>query len=100
MMEWGPQLKILEKEQDQGRHVPALDNRPEVEDHLLGIWEAYSILDAARHWGQGFPQPISMTEMQAYAALKNLVQWEVAELIGFVQYLDECYLRRMAQRNK
>lgn len=100
MTEWGPQLKVLQAEQDRGRSVPALDNRPEIETHLIPIWDGYSTLDAARHWGHGFPQPIALQEIEAYVRMKGWTRREVDELIGFVQYLDGCYLRRMAQRNK
>lgn len=100
MIEWGPQVKALEREAERGRSIPALENRPDLEPHLIWVWEAYSTLDKSRQWGAGFPQPISLVELESYARLNRIRRAEVDELIRTVQHLDACYLERMAQRKK
>jgi hypothetical protein len=100
MIEWGPQIKALEREQERGREVAALDSRPVVPIHLAFTWNCYSMLDGSRQWGQGFPQPIALHDIQALVNMYQLRLDEVDDLIEAVQYLDGVYLERMAQRAK
>lgn len=100
MIEWGPQVKALEREQERGRTIQALDNRPALLPHLIFIWNCYSMMDSARGWGQGFPQPITVEAMDAVRRIYDLGPSEVDDLIEAVQYLDGAYLARMAQRAK
>ena len=44
MIEWGPQVKALEREQERGRTIQALDNRPALLPHLIFIWNCYSMM--------------------------------------------------------
>lgn len=80
--------------------MPALQSMPQLEPHLSTWWEAYSHIDNSRQWGQGFPQPITLVEIEAYARLKDFAQSEIDDLIFYVQYLDGVYLQRLAGRNK
>lgn len=100
MIEWGPQAKALAREAERGRTVEALENQPTVPAHLVWIWDAYAQLDRSRAWGAGFPQPIALAELNAYASLRRLNPSEVDEMIECVQHLDAAYLERMAQRKK
>jgi len=99
-MEWGPHLKGLLKAEEQGIHVPTLDTMPELDDLLAQYWDAFTTLDSAREWGQGFPQPIRLIEIEAYARMKQYARSELDVLIRYVQYLDREYLSRQAERKK
>ena len=84
--------------QQQGQFIQALEDRPMAAANVEWAWRAYVILDRSRQWGQGFPQPIQVSEMMAYATGRNLRPGAIDELIEIVQDLDSEYLQRLARR--
>lgn len=97
-MEWGPQLKHLKRFAEAGQSVPALENQPLVSSHMDWAWKGYVVLDKSRQWGQGFPQPIQVTEIMAYATGRNMSPGAIDDLIDMVQHLDGVYLSRLSRR--
>ena len=99
-LEWGPQVKHLRRIADTGQRVPALESRPVPGSHISWIWEGFATLDIHRSWGQGFPQPISLSDILAYGQLTEMGRDQMETFLFYVEFLDGKYLDRMANRKK
>lgn len=91
-LEWGPHAKALERHQQRGAKIAALDRKPVVPDYLLPYWAAYLLLSAARRISPGFgtavADPVSYAEIEAYCRLYGWQGEDAAELAFFVRALE------------
>lgn len=100
-MTWGHEIEYLEKiREDMGIMPKGLANMPE--RHELGefLFTAFNTLSSSRHYNDGSPLPISITEMWAYCGLASLD--DADERLSFVraiQKMDNAYLTVVAKRN-
>ena len=86
---------------DTGVRVPSLENRPDLFVHLNDYWSAFISLDRGRyHGGTGFPQPITLAEIKAYADLHNFKEYELGELCHYVREIDSIYLKIQADKRE
>ena len=71
-MRWGQNLSFLEKQEEQGESVPALDERPELNPWLQLPWQAF--LDLHRHRSVGYgASPFTLESIIAWMDLYGVV---------------------------
>lgn len=102
-MEWsldvGPHIKALEKVEEQTGNTPAmLLNQPDLYPDMYWVWTAYSVLDKGRQWGFNGPQPILVSEIEAYCRLNNIE--DRSDLIRYIQLMDGEYLSHHREKLK
>lgn len=86
---------------ERGRPVPSLEKRPDLFPHLTDYWLAFITLDKSRYFGgMGFPQPITINEIKAYAEVNGFGIDELPDLQYYVRELDTIYLKRQAEKAK
>lgn len=92
--------QIIERGEDP-ENYPILKGRPEIWPDLFWVWEAFSFLSSSRQMGFNGPQPISLTEILAYAEFRGIHSPdEREELLHHVQKLDSQYLQDSATKAK
>jgi hypothetical protein len=97
-MEWGPHLKNLEKLQDRGVRVKALEGRPYVPEYLEDFWHAYQSLDRCRQHGVSGPQPIQHSEIACYCDLHGWTG-EFPVILAFLcRELDNRVFKKLEER--
>ncbi len=81
-----------------GKDVPEWTNRPILFEDLQRIWEAFWILHRSRRSSiSGSPEPISVSEMIAYAKCFNI---PVKRFVDAVQILDNEFMICIAEARK
>ena len=93
-MEWNlevaPHFDTLERVEDQTGKTPAmLLRQPMLHPGIVWAWEAFGILDKGRQWGYSGPQPILVSEIEAYCRLKEIV--DRSDLVKYIQQMVEKY---------
>lgn len=91
-------MLAVAKQKASARKIIDANLGPDLPPLLGHIWAMYTALDCART-GNGFgPNPISYSEMDAYARLSGvtLATWEVNAL----KRLDLAYLRTLAEERE
>ena len=48
----------------------------------------------------GFPQPITLNEIKAYAEMNGFGKEELPELVHYIRELDSIYLKNRAEKAK
>lgn len=92
--------QIIDRGEDP-ENYPILKSAPEIWPDLGWIWEAFTYLNACRQAGFNGPQPISLTEILAYAQYRGITcPDERDELLYHVQKLDVLYMTEQANRAK
>ncbi|TFH65747.1 MAG: hypothetical protein E4G91_01320 [Candidatus Zixiibacteriota bacterium] len=74
-----------------GKTPKMLLEQPELLPLLSEEWDAFATLDKARQHGFSGPQPITLTEIEAFCRLNDPPDRD--QLIKYIQKLDEAYLR-------
>lgn len=64
----------------------------EIYDDLIWVWNAFWRLSAARDIGFDRPNRIKVSEIKALAELKRLAPHKAADLLFYVDVLDECWM--------
>lgn len=91
-IEVGPHIKTLEKVEEKTGKTPAmLDGQPPLHPLILWVWEAFSVLDKGRQWGNSGPQPIQISELESYCRMNNIA--DHSDLVRYIQKMDGEYLR-------
>jgi hypothetical protein len=68
---------------------PALENRPDLDAHLFGVWSAFNQLSKFRQYGFSGPQPLEFESISAYLALSGIIDPdEVDEYVHLLAVLD------------
>lgn len=79
---------------------PILVSRPALWADLVWIWEAYIHLSTSRQLGFSGPQPLSISEVLAYADFRGIHNLdEREELLHHVQALDQIFMADFNARN-
>ena len=65
--------------------------QPMLHPGIVWAWEAFGILDKGRQWGYSGPQPILVSEIEAYCRLKEIV--DRSDLVKYIQQMDGVYLK-------
>lgn len=102
-MRYGKHVKALEKMAKRGKlKGPArlLGNRPQLDKHLVHLWEAFQRLATCRPLTMGGPGPIPWTAVDQYAVRYRYVGYQYDELIHFVEFLDGVYLQSQVSAGK
>ena len=89
---WHEKLEFLEGLQDEGKNVPSLDDRPELDPALMGYWEAFHVLSPSRAMGMTVGY-IPLEEMRAYMdifSVEDSVERE--RLVLYIQALDRVFV--------
>ena len=64
-MEWGNYAKQLEAMEKRGRKISALQNKPELFDDLVPVWQAFNQLHSGRQGGLGI-NPLRTSDIIQY----------------------------------
>jgi hypothetical protein len=101
-LKWGHELgTLLEIWESTGIKPKGLHERPLLQEDLHDIWQAYSMLHACRSAGFSGPNPISMTEIQAYlSVIQENDTEERMRLLTFIKMLDSMYLGHAYDESK
>ena len=87
-MQWGASLSALEDRALKGHRIGALDGRPEVEDHNLFYWNAFSLLTGSRDAGFSLGC-IPLSEIEAFCRLARIEDVEERmEFVHIIQAMD------------
>ena len=73
-------------------------DQPELFDHLAWVWEVYIILDRSRQFGFNGPQPIMLSDIEAYARLHDVT--DRSDLIRYIQLMDGEYISHEREKLK
>lgn len=68
-MEWGGQLSTLLEMQEAGMTPQALEDRPKLEQRFVRLYRDFLLLHSARTAGQTGPNPLPLSELQAFLAM-------------------------------
>jgi len=79
-LEWGNYAQQLEKIAAKGKRVPAIENRPELFDDLIPIWQAFEQLHSGRQSGFGI-SPLRTSDILTYLNFRQIDDLEFYELI-------------------
>lgn len=61
---------------------------------LYWVWDVYTILNSQRQVSQYGPQPLSVSDIQAVAAMKGIETYEdLSDLLLFIPTLDRTFLK-------
>jgi hypothetical protein len=85
----------------QGQRVKAIDNRPEVEPHLIPVWDAYVSLERDRSFSMGGPGPIPFSAIDRYAeryGISNIAEFD--RLRRLIMAMDSEYLKFVDEKAK
>lgn len=78
--------------EEKGEDIPALRNKPELEDYLRPYWEAFYVLTHSRQVGFGIGA-IPLSEIDAYLRLYGIDDPEERdELVFFIREMDMEFL--------
>lgn len=71
-----------------------LTDQPLLDEFLEDEWDAFCALDRGRQWGFNGPQPIMISEIEAYCRLNRIDgDTERTELVSYLQEMDAEYLK-------
>jgi hypothetical protein len=96
-LSWGDKEKFLRGLEERGEAVPALQNKPELDEFLIPYWKAFQVLSSSRQIGMGIGA-IPLTEIEAYMRIYGIEDQEEREdmvyLIGemdrvFIEYCNK-----------
>lgn len=65
--------------------------QPDIHPMIVWVWESFGILDKGRQWGHSGPQPILVSEIEAYCRLANIE--DRSGLVKYIQLMDGAYLK-------
>lgn len=65
--------------------------QPTLHSLIIWVWEAYGTLDKGRQWGHSGPQPILVSEIEAYCRLNEIE--DRSDLVKYLQQMDGVYLK-------
>jgi hypothetical protein len=95
----GPNLKALESVEERTGRTPAmLLDWPLIHITVEWVWAAFSVLDKGRQWGFNGPQPILVSEIEAYARLNEIE--DRSDLVRYIQAMDGEYLEHHREKLK
>lgn len=75
-----------------------LTDQPDIFETVNWVWEAYIALDRSRQFGFNGPQPISLSDIEAYIRLHDIE--DRSDLIRYIQLMDGEYLAHAADKIK
>jgi hypothetical protein len=75
-----------------------LTGQPELYETLVWVWEAYIALDRSRQFGFNGPQPIMLSDIEAYSRLHSIE--DRSDLIRYIQLMDGVYLSHSVEKLK
>ena len=100
-MKWGESLRFLEDLAAEGQHVQALEDRPDLSQHLRLVWSAFWDLQGDRAISpSGLPRPIPFSAARLWAAGHDYAGDAFDWLWSRLQGLDRAYLSAEADRMK
>jgi hypothetical protein len=67
-----------------------LTDQPELYSTLHWVWEAFIVLDRSRQFGFNGPQPICLSDIEAYCRLHSIE--DRSDLIRYIQSMDGEYI--------
>jgi hypothetical protein len=82
-------LETVEKQT--GKTPQMLLEEPDLHITIAWVWTAYNVLDKGRQWGYNGPQPILVSEIEAYCRLNEIE--DRSDLIRYIQKMDNVYLK-------
>lgn len=73
--------------------VPAIENMPHLDEHLVFIWDAFWVLSSSRTAAFGSLMPIPITEIEAYTRLYRIIDFdEQDQFVSTIRAIDDGYL--------
>jgi len=91
---------MLEKKQAKGERVEALDNKPELAAHLVGVWSCFCTLSHSRGSGMSGADAIRMTDIKAYLDMIGLYGDSVIDYCELIVLLDVGYMKFQSEARK
>lgn len=73
-----------------GKTPSILLDMPALHELIMWVWDAYGVLDKGRQWGYNGPQPIQVSELEAYCRMNNIN--DRSGLVSYIQKMDGVYL--------
>lgn len=73
-------------------------DQPELHPTLVWVWEAYIALDRSRQFGFNGPQPIMLSDIEAYCRLHSIE--DRSDLIRYIQLMDGEYISQAREKLK
>lgn len=71
-----------------------LEDQPDLDEDVEDAWDAFASLDKGRQYGWNGPQPILISEIEAYCRLNFIDdESERYELVEYIQKMDAQYLK-------
>jgi hypothetical protein len=71
-----------------------LEDQPDLDEQVEEAWNAFAVLDKGRQYGYNGPQPIQLSEIEAYCRLNFIHdESERLELVEYIQKMDAQYLK-------
>lgn len=81
--------------------LPALENQPELPDHLTFAWEAFWALHSDRPAVMGGALPIPFSSLDRYARRYGIAGVDAFDRFSrLVQHMDGAYLKWSAEKSK
>lgn len=96
---WADYIDFLLKLQEEGEEVQALDERPVLHQDLQIAWDCFREAHKARQTGLSGTNPLAIADIRAWLEVNGAELEEMAQLLVYVQLLDETW-RRWAQEKQ
>jgi hypothetical protein len=71
-------------------------DQPELYQTMAWVWEAFIVLDRSRQFGFNGPQPIMLSDIEAYCRLHSIE--DRSDLIRYIQVMDGSYLAHAREK--
>jgi hypothetical protein len=78
---------------------PILNSKPDLFPDLLWIWESFMVLSSARQVGMSGPQPMTITDINAFCQFHEMTNRdEREEFLYYMQEMDRSFLAYHASK--
>lgn len=98
MNRWGEKVDILLAMKEQGAAVPALDNKPKLDESLLFDLNLFGEVQSARRYTYGSPLPLSDQEIFSFLCLHDLP--DKLALVEQMKVVDRAWLHVQSEKQK
>lgn len=71
-----------------GKIIPAIKSRPLPDDDTAPYLDAYYALHGSRHYVEGIPLPIPMTEIAAYLEINEVL--DIDDRLDYIRFIQTC----------
>lgn len=87
--------------EDTGQHHPAYQTRPSLRDDCIKYYDAFCLLSDCRMWSEVGPQPIQLSEIDAYLRMVGITDvFTKLKYARLIRRMDGVTIRFLNEKRK